>query len=203
MPLVFGLTGGIASGKSTVARMMRERGVAIVDADLLAREVVEPGLPALAEIEARFGRAFVLPSGHLDRAKLGALVFSDPAARAALNAITHPRIAALAMERTQSHFAAGAPFVVYEAALLIENGLHHAMAATVVVWVPAPVQLARLMLRDQVTEGDARARIASQLSLDEKRRLATHVVDNSGPLPSTAVQVAGVVEALARLAQGS
>lgn len=193
-----GLTGGIASGKSTVGAFLRERGAAVVDADLLAREVVERGSPALEELAACFGTRVLLPDGRLDRAALGAIVFHDAAALAALNAITHPRIAALAAERARAFVAAGAPLVFYEAALLVENGLHHGLDALVVVWVPPDVQLLRLIARDGFSEADARARIASQRSLDEKRRLATHVIDNSGEREATRAQTARVHDELLR-----
>jgi dephospho-CoA kinase len=198
--MVVGLTGGIASGKSTVARMLRELGTAVVDADVLAREVVEPGSPALDDIVTHFGKDVLRADGRLDRERLGAVVFADERARAALNAITHPRIAALAAERTAEHFASGAAFVVYEAALLVENGLHQVLAALVVVWVPPDVQLARLIARDGLEEGAARARIASQLSLDDKRRVATHVIDNSGSLEDTRRQVVALHGLLAAMA---
>ena len=200
MPPVIGLTGGIASGKSTVARILREYGVAVVDADQLAREVVAPGEPALVEIVAHFGADMLAADGTLDRAKLAALVFADAEHRAALNAITHPRIAALALDRAHAHFESGARFVVYEAALLIENGLHHGMVATVVVWVPPELQLARLIQRDGLSRSDASARIASQMPLDDKRRLATHLVDNSGSRDATRAEVEALLPVLEELA---
>jgi len=184
-----GLTGGIASGKSTVAAMLRELGAAVVDADALAREVVEPGRPALDEIVARFGRGVLAPDGRLDRSKLAAIVFADPEARLALNAITHPRIAQLAAERGLALAAAGAPLVFYEAALLVENGIHRGLSALVVVSVPPEVQLARLVERDGLSKEEARMRLAAQLPLSEKVKVAHHVIDNSGSLSETRSQV--------------
>src|SRR5690606_24117615 len=117
---VIGLTGGIASGKSAVAKLLVERGAAVIDADVLARKVVEPGQPALAELVARFGPAILTPDGKLDRKRLGAIAFSDEAARRDLNAITHPRIAAASAQAIAEHADAGAKVVFYEAALLVE-----------------------------------------------------------------------------------
>jgi dephospho-CoA kinase len=185
---LIGLTGGIASGKSTVSAMLRELGAQVLDADLLAREVVEPGTPALADIAARFP-GVLTPEGRLDRAKLGERVFGDPAERAALNALIHPRIAQAFLERTEALRAAGHPEAVYDAPLLVENGLHGAMDAVVLVWVPRALQKARLVARDGLSEAQAEARLAAQLPLDDKRALATHVVDNSGGREETRAQV--------------
>lgn len=136
---VIGLTGGIASGKSTVAAMLRALGAPIVDADLLAREVVEPGTPALAEIEARFGAEVLGPDGRLDRKRLGERVFADPGARAALNAITHPRIAQASAAALAELATAGHKVAFYEAALLVENRLHERLGGLIVVSVPLEV----------------------------------------------------------------
>jgi dephospho-CoA kinase len=192
---VYGLTGGIASGKSTVSRMLRELGAQVLDADLLAREVVAPGTPGLADVAARFP-GVVGPDGQLDRAKLGARVFADPAERAALNALLHPRIAQAFLERTLALAEAGVPRVIYDAPLLIENGLHTRMEAVVLVVVPREVQRARLMARDGLSLEAAEARLASQLPLEEKRRHATWVVDNSGSLEETRAQVEAIWKAL-------
>src|SRR5215218_4513459 len=192
---VYGLTGGIASGKSTVSRMLRELGAQVLDADLLAREVVAPGTPGLAEVAARFP-GVVGADGQLDRARLGARVFADPAERAALNALLHPRIAQAFLERTLALAEAGVPRVIYDAPLLIENGLHTRMEAVVLVAVPREVQRARLMARDGLSLEAAEARLASQLPLEEKRRHATWVVDNSGSLEETRAQVEQIWKAL-------
>lgn len=195
---LFGLTGGIATGKSTVSRMFSELGVAIIDADLVAREVVEPGQPALAEIAGRFP-GVVDAQGRLDRPKLAARIFQDPQERAALNAITHPRIQAAVLEKTRLLAEAGVPRVLYDAALLIENGLHRGMHGVVLVVAPPEVQRARLMARDRLSQEDAEARIASQMPLDEKRAHATWIVDNGGPLEDTHRQVRAVFEAMQAL----
>jgi dephospho-CoA kinase len=196
---LYGLTGGIASGKSTVSRMLRELGAHVLDADAIAREVVEPGTPGLAEVAARFP-GVVGPDGRLDRAKLGARVFADPAERAALNALLHPRIGAAFLEKTQALAEQGVERVIYDAPLLIENGLHAGMDGVVLVWVPREVQKQRLMARDGLDSQAAEARLAAQLPLEEKRRHATWLVDNTGDLTSTRAQVEEVWRAM--LARG-
>jgi dephospho-CoA kinase len=192
---VFGLTGGIATGKSTVAAMFRERGVSVVDADQVAREVVEPGQPAFDELALRFP-GVVGPDGRIDRAKLGARVFADPTERAALNAITHPRIAQRVLEHLDGLAKAGVPRVLYDAPLLIENNLHQGLQGVVLVAAPPEVQLARLMQRGQLDEVQARARIDSQLPLDQKRRHATWIIDNAGSRDATRQQVDAVLAAM-------
>lgn len=191
--IVIGLTGGIASGKSAVAARLRQRGAPVIDADQLARQVVEPGQPALADIVARFGADVLTADGQLDRKKLGAIVFADPQARRDLERITHPRIAAAGQAAIASAAAAGAPVVFYEAPLLVENGLHRAMNALVVVAVPAEVQVTRLRARDRSTEEEARARIAAQLPLEQKLAVATWVIDNGGDAAALDLEVARVV----------
>ena len=185
---LYGLTGGIASGKSTVSRMLRELGAHVLDADVIAREVVEPGTPGLQAVAERFP-GVLGPDGRLDRAKLGARVFGDPQERAALNALLHPLIGQRFVERTQALAEAGVERVLYDAPLLIENRLHLGMDGVVLVWVPREVQKARLMGRDGLDEAAAEARLAAQLPLDGKRQHATWVVDNSGDLGATRAQV--------------
>ena len=180
MAHVIGLTGGIASGKSSVARLLRARGAAIVDADQLARKVVEPGQPALAELIARFGSSILTAEGTLDRKRLGAIAFADPVARADLGRITHPRIAAASAQAIAELADAGAEVVFYEAALLVENRAHAGLSALLVVSAPEDVQIARVCARDQLSPEDARARIASQLPLADKIAVATWVIDNAG-----------------------
>jgi dephospho-CoA kinase len=192
---LFGLTGGIATGKSTVSRLFAEKGVPIIDADLVAREVVAPGRSALNEIAARFP-GVVRPDGTLDRAKLAERIFNDPAERAALNAITHPRIQAAVLEKAHALAETGAPRAIYDAALLIENGLHRGMHGVVLVVAPPLVQLARLMQRDGLSRQAAEARIASQMPLDEKRPHATWIIDNGGSLEDTRRQVDDVFRAM-------
>ena len=184
---VIRLTGGIASGKSTVARVFAELGAPVIDADALAREVVAPGTPGLREVAARFPDCMV--DGALDRKKLGARVFADAHERAALNAIVHPRIAQAALERREALEARGERAAIYEAALIVENGLDRGMDGLVVVGVPEAVQLQRLMARDGLAEPEARQRLAAQLPLSEKLARATWVVDNAGSVAQTRAQV--------------
>ena len=190
---LIGLTGGIASGKSTVARMLAARGAAVIDADQLARAVVEPGQPALAELVARFGLAILTSDGHLDRKRLGAIAFSDPVARADLGHITHPRIAAASAQAVATWADAGANVVFYEAALLVENKAHLGMAGLIVVSAPDDVQERRLVSRDRLTVEDARARMASQLPLADKLAVATWVIENHGDVDALAAEVERVV----------
>ena len=191
-----GLTGGIASGKSTIARFLRELGVAIVDADQIAREVVAKGSDGLAEVVHAFGTDVVDAAGELDRKKLGAIVFGDDAARARLNGITHPRIAQLSHQRIAALAATDVPYVVYEAALLVENGLQHGFPALIVVAVSEATQLQRLIARDGVSEEEARARLAAQLPLARKVAVATHVIDNDGSVEAARARVLEVHQAL-------
>lgn len=193
---VIGLTGGIASGKSAVAALLRERGAAVVDADELARQVVAPGRPALAELVARFGPEILQPDGQLDRKKLGAIVFTDAQARADLGRITHPRIAQASQAAIAAAADAGAGIVFYEAALLVENGLHRNLDAVVVVAVPVQVQLQRLVQRDQLPLEAAEARIAAQLPLSEKLEAATWVIDNRHDPQALRREVERVVSAI-------
>jgi dephospho-CoA kinase len=196
MARIIGLTGGIASGKSTVSAMLRELGAHVIDADQVARDVVAPGTPALAEIEARFGAAVLHQDGALDRKKLGAIVFADSDARRALERITHPRIAAATQQEIGRLATAGVDPVIYDAALIVENRLYTWMQGLIVVSVPPEVQVARLMIRDDIDEAAAQARIAAQLSLAEKVAVATHVIDNSGTRADTEAQVRALWERL-------
>jgi dephospho-CoA kinase len=193
---LIGLTGGIASGKSTVARMLRDAGVDVIDADLLAREAVAPGSDGLAAIVERFGEVVLLADGPLDRTKLGGIVFGDDDARRDLNLIVHPRVGALSAERTQALAELGRARAVYEVPLLFENGLDAAMVATILVAVPEDVQLRRLIDRDGLDDQDARARVAAQMSLADKRARATWTIENGGPLQETAAQLREVWRAI-------
>lgn len=172
-----GLTGGIGSGKSTVGRMLAERGAVLIDADQVARDVVEPGTPALAALAEEFGAGILKPDGSLDRAALAAIAFGDDHARARLNAITHPRIA----ERTAELFAQVPPgsVLVYEMPLLVELGLTEGYDLVVVVDAPDDVRVARLVGRGLSRE-DAEARMAAQATRDERNSAADVVVDNAG-----------------------
>jgi dephospho-CoA kinase len=181
---VFGLTGGIASGKSTVAARLARRGVPVLDADAFAREVVVKGSAGLAEVVAAFGEGVLLSDGALDRKALAAIVFADEAKRRRLQAITHPRIAALTAARTVELAARGEPLACYEAALLVENGLADAFRPLVAVVAPEDVRVARSIQRDGTTAEAARARIAAQVSLGEIRGAADLLITNDGDLTS-------------------
>lgn len=185
---VIGLTGGIGSGKSTVARLFAERGIPVVDADELAREATRPGAPALGEIAAVWP-GVVGPDGVLDRRKLAAAVFGDAAARARLEAILHPRIAALSTARWEELARAGHRLAIYEATLLVETGRHREFDGLIVVDAPEDVRVARVMARDGSTASDVRARIAAQLPMEAKRRVATHLVENDGDLDTLRARV--------------
>ncbi|OOB90665.1 dephospho-CoA kinase [Rathayibacter sp. VKM Ac-2630] len=180
------LTGGIASGKSTVARRLAEHGAVVVDADRLAREVVEPGEPALAAIAERFGESMIREDGTLDRAALGALIFSDAEARADLNAITHPAVTA----RSQRLFAEAevsdpGAVVVYDVPLLAEGRGAAEFDEVVVVHAPQDVRIARLVDLRGLSETEARSRVTAQASDEERLALADRVLDSSGPLEQT------------------
>lgn len=185
-----GLTGGIASGKSAVAQMLHERGAVIVDADVLAREVVEPGTPGLAAIRARFGDAVIDAAGRLDRPALASVVFADAEARADLNAIVHPRVRALAAERGAAALAADPDAVVVEVIpLLVESGRTDAFDLIVVVDAPVASQRARLMARNDLSRADADARIGAQASREERLAAADVVIVNDDGLDSLEAQV--------------
>ncbi len=190
---MIGLTGGIASGKSTVGKLLVERGAIVIDADQLARQIVEPGQPALAELVARFGAAILAADGSLDRKRLGAIAFSDPAARADLGRITHPRIAAASARAIAEAGERGAEVVFYEAALLVENRAHESLAGLIVVAAAPEVQEARLVARDLLTLEDARARIAAQAPLAAKLAAATWVIQNDGQLAHLTQQLDAIV----------
>jgi dephospho-CoA kinase len=199
----FGLTGGIASGKSTVGRLFAELGVPVVDADQLARDVVAPGSEGLAEIVRAFGPTYLDDEGALDRKKLGSMVFADEAARRILEGITHPRIAVAGKEAIAAHQDTDAPFLLYEAPLLVEIGLYRAFPALVVVSLEPARQLERLMAREQCSESDAQARIDSQLPLAEKVKVADFVIDNGGTPQETERQVRAIHGELSRRAAES
>ncbi len=189
---VIGLTGGIASGKSTVAQLFAELGAAVIDADQLAREAVEPGSTALAAIVQQFGPTILRPDDTLDRSALGAIIFADPSARRRLEQITHPAIRALALARLAALRAAGTAVVIYMAPLLIEAGATDRVDEIWVVHIDPATQLQRLTARDILSREDAQSRVASQMPLEEKRRHGRIVIDNSGPLAETKRQVTAI-----------
>jgi dephospho-CoA kinase len=190
---VLGLTGGIGSGKSLVSQRFRELGADVIDADQLAREVVEPGAPTLDEIRKSFGEEILLENGRLNRPKLASMIFGDPAARARLDAITHPAI----QERMRQEVANRAErpgLLILDIPLLYENGRQDQVEKVIVVWVDRPTQLIRLMQRSGLSHSQAEERIDSQMPLDEKRRRADEVIDNTGTIEETQRQVDAIYE---------
>ena len=196
--LRLGLTGGIASGKSAVAAMLRELGFSVLDADSLAHKLIEPGQPAFDEVLREFGPSIADDSSRIDRAKLGAIVFADRAKLDRLNAIVHPRIAeaiSTQFEEWQRGGVRDAAFV--EAALLIESGIHNKLDGLVVAWCKPEQQLERLLARG-LSETEARSRIAAQMPAEEKLRLANEKIDCSGSLEETRRQVEALAAKLRR-----
>jgi dephospho-CoA kinase len=196
--LRLGLTGGIASGKSAVAAMLREKGFSVLDADSLAHKLIEPGQPAYNEVLQEFGQEVLAPGGRIDRAKLSAIVFQDRAKLDRLNAIVHPRVGEFVFRQFEEWQRAGtrdAAFV--EAALLIESGIHKKLDGLVVAWCEPEQQLQRLLDRG-LSESEARRRIAAQLPVEEKLRLATEKIDCSGSLDETRRQVEALAAKLRR-----
>jgi dephospho-CoA kinase len=182
-----GLTGGIGSGKSEVSRRLAAYGAVVIDADSIAREVVEPGTPGLAAVVEEFGAGIVLDDGTLNRDKLAGIVFADPQRLARLNAIVHPLVGRRAEELTAA--APGDAIVVYDVPLLAENDLAGAYHVVVVVDAPEQTQIRRLLLRRSMTEKAARARIAAQASRERRRAVADYVIDNSGTMEQLGAQV--------------
>jgi len=196
MKPVVGLTGGIASGKTTVSKMFADLGIPIIDADVLAREVVEPGTSGLQAVVEEFGEDVLDESGRLDRKKMAELVFGDDEARETLNAILHPRIGAAGAKYIQGYQSHPAPYVMYEGALLVETGAYQAFSALVVVSADEAVQRLRLIARDGFTVSEANSRIEAQLPLERKVAVADFVVTNNGDLEGTRDQVARVHQQL-------
>jgi dephospho-CoA kinase len=192
MKPVVGLTGGIACGKTTVAQMFADLGIPIIDADDLARQVVEPGTPGLQRVIHEFGAGVLDHEGRLDRRRVGDMVFNDKVAREKLNAILHPLISAAGADRLQALQRHPAPYLMYEAALLVETGSYKAFSALVVVSADESLQRLRLIARDGYTVAEANARISSQLPLANKMAVADYVVTNNGDLEGTREQVADV-----------
>jgi dephospho-CoA kinase len=194
----FGLTGGLATGKSTVAARFRERGVSVLDADQLAREVVAKGSAGLEHIVEAFGEAVLTADGQLDRAALGRRVFDDPEALSRLNAIVHPRVAARVEQRLSELRDAGIPLACYEVPLLYENGLEEKFHPVVVVSAPPQRALERAMRRNGWTAGEVERRRAAQWPLEDKVARADYTIDNSGSLLDTLEQADSVLERIRR-----
>ncbi len=190
---VFGLTGGIASGKSTVAKRLQER-IPVIDADVLAREVVEPGTPGLQAIRDRFGDGVLQPDGSLDRSALGAVVFADEAARKALNEITHPRVQELLKLRLDELERQGQSVACYEVPLLFESQLQERLRPVVLVSANRKLQIQRAMARNGWSREQAEARVNAQLPLEIKAAQADFVIHNDGELEDTLRQTDEVLD---------
>jgi dephospho-CoA kinase len=189
-----GLTGGIASGKSTVATMLRELGAKIINADDLGRAIVQPGKEAWKEIVAAFGTEVLRPDRAIDREKLRTTIFQDATARKRLDSITHPRIRALAQARAQELAAKGAAIVIYEAPLLFENEAHLWLRPVILVACDDFLQRRRLKARDRLNDAEIEQHIKAQMPLSEKRALADFVIENNGDLDDLKKQVKDVWE---------
>jgi dephospho-CoA kinase len=196
--LRLGLTGGIASGKSAVAAMLREMGFSVLDADSMAHKLIEPGQPAYNEVLEEFGQAVVAPDGRVDRAKLSVIVFNDRARLDRLNAIVHPRVSEVIFRQFDEWQRSGMRDPAFvEAALLIESSIHKKLDGLVVAWCEPQQQLERLVARG-LSEAEARRRITAQLPVEEKLRLATEKIDCSGALEETHRQVEALAFKLRR-----
>jgi dephospho-CoA kinase len=198
--LTVGLTGGIGSGKSAVTRLLAERGAAVVDADVVAREVVAPGTPGLAAVVEAFGEQVLRPDGSLDRAALGKRVFADPEQLARLNAVVHPRVGERTAALMAEAEAGGARVLLHDVPLLVENGLAGLYDLVVVVAASPATQLDRLVRLRGMSEQDARARIDAQAPLADKLAVATHVVHNDGSREQLHAQVERLWQELERRA---
>jgi dephospho-CoA kinase len=204
---VIGLTGGIGTGKSSVAAMFAELGARVIDSDAIVHQLQAPGMPLLAEIAAEFGAELIRPDGSLDRAALGARIFSDETARKRLNAIVHPAVGRESARQLAEAFASGVPLVVLDIPLLFETRLHGTatkanlgLETIVVVYAPRELQVTRQVARNGYGRDEAERRVDSQIPIVEKRAQAHHVIDNSGSLEDTRRQVDDLY---ARLAAGA
>ena len=195
-PLAFGLTGGIACGKTTVARLFAQHGIPVVDADALARELVVPGSYGLSQLVHTFGTEYLHPDGTLNRQKIGARTFSDPDALKTMTALMTPLIVAAAEQKIRGLEALGEDIVCFEAALLVQMGLRDRYRPLVAAYADPDIQLARLRQRNGYTETEARARIAAQLPAAETARLADVVIDTNGSFERVERQVETLIQTL-------
>ncbi len=185
---VIGLTGGIGTGKSTVARLFREKGIPVIDLDRIVRDLQKPGKDVYKQIVEVFGREILLEDGTLDRKKLGEIVFADPEKRETLNRIVHPAVLEKLKDLLFKYQASGEELVIVEVPLLYELKLENLFDDVILVYAPEEVQLKRVMERDQLSRQEAMNRIKSQIPIEEKKRRATIVIDNSGSLEDTREQ---------------
>jgi dephospho-CoA kinase len=200
--IVAGLTGGIATGKSTVAAIFEEAGARIIDADMMAREAARKGSSAYRQIVTHFGSAILLADGEIDRKRLAGVIFADPAEQRALERIIHPQVKVKINRRLkQIRVETPGAVVIIDVPLLFEAGMDRGLDAVIVVYVPEKVQIQRLMDRDGLTKSEALARIRAQMPIDTKKSLATFVIDNSEDLDNTRGQTLAVYRQLVRQAR--
>ena len=198
--LVIGLTGGIATGKSTVSDILENAGAVIIDADRIARQVVKKNLPAYRQIVDSFGESVLLPDGEIDRTALGHVIFNDPRKKQLLNTIVHPQVRK-ETKRQLRRIEKNDPnaLVILDIPLLYETGMHRNLSEVIVVYAPEHAQVKRLMQRDQISEEDALARIRSQMPIEQKKSRATLVIDNSGTVKNTRKQTLKIFQRLMEL----
>ena len=194
---VIGLTGGIATGKSTVCAILENAGAVIIDADRIARKLVKKNLPAYRQIVDTFGESILLPDGEINRTALGDLIFNDPRKKQLLNKIVHPQVGK-ETDRQLKRIEKNNPhaLVILDIPLLLESGLHKNLSEVIVVYTPEHIQINRLMQRDHISQENALARIRSQMPIEEKKKLATIVIDNSGMLEDTRKQTLEIFQRL-------
>ena len=200
--IVAGLTGGIATGKSTVAAIFEEAGARLIDADRIARDAVRKGAPAYHDTVAHFGEAVLQGDGEIDRKSLAAVIFNDPAEQRSLERIVHPQVKQ-EITRRLDRIRRETPdaLVIVDVPLLFESGMDRGLAVAIVVYVPEQIQLERLMARDALTQPEALARIRAQMPIEKKKSLATLVIDNSGSLERTRDQTLEVYRRLSQQGQ--
>lgn len=194
---VIGLTGGIATGKSTVSAILENAGAVIIDADRIARMVVKKNMPAYRQILDKFGKSILLPDGAIDRTALGNLIFNDPQKKQLLNTIVHPYVRK-ETDRQLKQLEKNNPdaLVILDIPLLFEAGMGSDLSEVIVVYAPEPIQVKRLMQRDHISHADAMARVHSQMPIEEKKKLATMVIDNSGTREHTRKQTLEIFQRL-------
>lgn len=200
---LIGLTGGIGTGKSAVARMFREAKIPVVDADRISREITAPGMPAHDEIVRLFGTEILHPDGRINRKKLGEIVFSDPGKRAVLESVTHPYISEGIRKAAAALSSEGHDVVIVEAALIHEKGRQGMLESVIGVRCERTVQIDRIMNRDGISREEARRVVSTQMDPEEKARASDYVIDNSGDLAATRAQVQALAEKLRRPSRGA
>ncbi|GMR43108.1 hypothetical protein PMAYCL1PPCAC_13303 [Pristionchus mayeri] len=196
--LIVGLSGGIATGKSTVSGIFEREGIPVIDADRIAREIVQPGEPAWHAIRDEFGAEYFddANGGVMNREKVGKLIFNDAEKRRRLNAITHPAVRKRMLYQAFMHFITGASVVVLDTPLLFEVGYDRILSRTICVWCNPDQELERLMARDSMSEVDAKSRMGAQMSIEEKKKRATILLDNTGTKEELETQVLALISTL-------